>query len=80
MRVYVLGAGPAGLYLSLLLKKAGPGNSVTVVERNPSDATYGWGVVFSEQTLHRLADADRCSHRAITLVSRRPVPQNPPMR
>ena len=62
----MLGAGPAGLYLSLLLKKAGRANSVTVVERNPSDATYGWGVVFSEQTLHRLADADRPTYDSIT--------------
>jgi len=46
MRVEVLGAGPAGLYLAILLKKADPGHEITVTERNPPDATFGWGVVF----------------------------------
>ncbi|HEX9411797.1 MAG TPA: FAD-dependent monooxygenase [Actinomycetota bacterium] len=59
MRVAVLGAGPAGLYFSLLAKKANPAHQITVFERNPPDATYGWGVVFSEETLGALRDADR---------------------
>ena len=66
LRVTVLGAGPAGLYLSLLLKKAQPAHEITVLERNPADATYGWGVVFSEETLSALRDADQASYLEIT--------------
>jgi anthraniloyl-CoA monooxygenase len=66
MRVSVVGAGPAGLYLSILLKKADPGHEVTVVERNAPDATFGWGVVFSEETLGALRDADYKTYVEIT--------------
>ena len=58
MRYAVLGGGPAGLYFALLVKKANPDDEVLVVERNPPDATFGWGVVFSEETLGALRDAD----------------------
>jgi anthraniloyl-CoA monooxygenase len=66
VRTTVLGAGPAGLYLSILLKKADPRHEVVVVERNPPDATFGFGVVFSEETLGRLRDADEPTFTAIT--------------
>jgi anthraniloyl-CoA monooxygenase len=58
VRYAVLGGGPAGLYFALLAKKAWPADEVLVVERNPPDATFGWGVVFSEETLGALRDAD----------------------
>ncbi len=58
MKVAVIGGGPAGLYFSLLLKKAGPSHQITLVERNPPDATFGWGVVFSDQTLGNFQAAD----------------------
>ncbi len=58
MRTAVIGGGPAGLYFALLAKKANPDHQVAVVERNPPDATFGWGVVFSEETLGALRDAD----------------------
>ncbi|HEX3629256.1 MAG TPA: FAD-dependent monooxygenase [Candidatus Dormibacteraeota bacterium] len=58
MRYAVLGGGPAGLYFALLAKKANPSDEVLVVERNPPEATFGWGVVFSEETLGALRDAD----------------------
>src|SRR5205823_12841525 len=61
-----VGGGPAGLYLSLLLKKADPASEVTVLERNAPDATFGWGVVFSEETLGALRDADVESYTEIT--------------
>ena len=51
MKVAVVGGGPAGLYFSLLLKQARPDADITVVERNRPDDTFGWGVVFSDQTL-----------------------------
>jgi anthraniloyl-CoA monooxygenase len=66
MRIVTLGAGPAGLYFSLLMKKSDPSHHVTVIERNPADATYGWGVVFSEETLGALRDADRPTFDEIT--------------
>ena len=64
MRVSVLGAGPSGLYLAILLRKAG--HDVSVVERNAPDATFGWGVVFSEETLGALRDADYQTYLEIT--------------
>jgi anthraniloyl-CoA monooxygenase len=58
VRYAVIGGGPSGLYFALLAKKANPSDEVRVVERNPPDATFGWGVVFSEETLGALRDAD----------------------
>ena len=66
MRVAIVGAGPAGLYLAILLKKADRDVDVSVFERNAPDATFGWGVVFSEETLGLLRDADPETHLAIT--------------
>jgi len=58
MRVLCIGGGPAGLYSALLLKLADARNVVRVVERNRPYDTFGWGVVFSDQTLGNLAAAD----------------------
>jgi anthraniloyl-CoA monooxygenase len=58
VKVAVVGGGPAGLYLAILLRKADRGHEVRVVERNPPEATFGWGVVFSEETLGELREAD----------------------
>src|SRR5688500_5671941 len=66
LRVAVLGGGPAGLYFSLLLKKANPAHDVTLFERNAPDDTFGWGVVFSDQTLENFRNADEPTFRAIT--------------
>jgi anthraniloyl-CoA monooxygenase len=66
MRCEVLGAGPAGLYLGILLKKADRTHEVTITERNAPDATFGWGVVFSEETLGTLRDADHPTYLEIT--------------
>ena len=62
---FVFGGGPAGLYLALLLKKADPHNVVRVAERNRPYDTFGWGVVFSDQTLDNLAAADPDTAREI---------------
>jgi 2-polyprenyl-6-methoxyphenol hydroxylase-like FAD-dependent oxidoreductase len=65
MRVAIVGAGPAGLYLALLLKRQQPGHQVTVVEQNPADATFGFGVVFSQRALGFLRVADPASYAEI---------------
>jgi anthraniloyl-CoA monooxygenase len=64
-RVVCLGGGPAGLYSAILMKKARPGCRVEVYERNSPDDTFGWGVVFSDQTMAGFAEADPESHAAI---------------
>jgi len=57
-RILCIGGGPAGLYFALLAKKADPSREVRVVERNRPYDTFGWGVVFSDQTLGNLEVAD----------------------
>lgn len=66
MRIVCLGGGPAGLYFSILAKKANPRWDVTVVERNQADSTFGWGVVFSDKTMDGFKSADAETHAAIT--------------
>ncbi|MGH8781656.1 bifunctional salicylyl-CoA 5-hydroxylase/oxidoreductase [Paraburkholderia sp.] len=58
MRIVCIGGGPAGLYFGLLMKSRNPAHEVTVVERNRPYDTFGWGVVFSDQTLGNLQGAD----------------------
>ncbi len=66
MKVDVIGGGPAGLYFAILMKKAWPQTAVTVFERNRPDDTFGFGVVFSDETLDTFEAYDRESYRAIT--------------
>ena len=65
MKIVCIGGGPAGLYFSLLRKKAHPEDSITVIERRSRNDAYGWGVVFSDQTLDNLVEADAPSAQAI---------------
>ena len=58
MNIVCIGGGPSGLYFALLMKKQNPAHQVTVVERNKPYDTFGWGVVFSDQTLGNLQAAD----------------------
>ncbi len=66
MKIVSIGGGPAGLYLAILMKKADPAHDITIVERNKPGDTFGFGVVFSDETLGNFADADRESYDAIT--------------
>ncbi len=58
MNILCIGGGPAGLYFALLMKLQNPAHRITVVERNKPFDTFGWGVVFSDQTLGNLQQAD----------------------
>jgi anthraniloyl-CoA monooxygenase len=63
--VAIVGGGPAGLYLSILLRLANPELDVSVRERNAPQDAYGFGVVFSDETLENFEIADPISHRAM---------------
>ena len=65
MRISCLGGGPAGLYFAILTKQARPDWSITVHERNAAGSTFGWGVVFSDQTMAGFRDADPSTHAEI---------------
>jgi anthraniloyl-CoA monooxygenase len=66
VRIVAIGAGPAGLYFAILMKKADPAHEVTVLERNRPDDTFGFGVVFSDATLDNFRAADPQTHAEIT--------------
>ena len=66
MRIASIGGGPAGLYFSILLKQAFPAVELDIYERNRPDDTFGWGVVFSDETLGNFEKADPESYKAIT--------------
>src|SRR3954469_1085016 len=58
MRIAIAGGGPAGLYFALLIKKLEPAHEVVVYERKAPDDTFGFGVVFSDETLDAIEAAD----------------------
>ncbi len=58
MRIAVLGGGPGGLYFAALAKQLDPRHEITVWERNAADDTFGFGVVFSDETLGGIEHAD----------------------
>jgi anthraniloyl-CoA monooxygenase len=66
MRIAIAGGGPGGLYLSILLKRLDPSHEVVVHERNAPDDTFGFGVVFSDETLGAFEAADPESYAEIT--------------
>jgi len=69
--VVIVGGGPAGLYLSILLRRTRPEIAVSVYERNTSQDAYGFGVVFSDETLDNFEAADPISYQAMTESFRR---------
>jgi len=66
MRIAIAGGGPGGLYLSILLKRLDASHEVVVYERNAPDDTFGFGVVFSDETLAAFEAADRETYDEIT--------------
>ena len=58
MRITVIGGGPGGLYFALLTKKRRPHWQVEIFEQNQADDTFGFGVVFSDETLHEFLSRD----------------------
>jgi anthraniloyl-CoA monooxygenase len=66
MKISCIGGGPASLYFSLLVKKANPDWDITVYEQNPDNVTWGFGVVFSDETMENFKDADFETYKAIT--------------
>ncbi|HEV3176265.1 MAG TPA: bifunctional salicylyl-CoA 5-hydroxylase/oxidoreductase [Stellaceae bacterium] len=66
MDIVSVGGGPAGLYFSILMKLRDLRHRIRVIERNGPDDTFGWGVVFSDETLGNLATADPETYREIT--------------
>lgn len=62
MRIAIVGGGPGGLYLAALMKSLDPAHEITVWERNAPDDTFGFGVVFSDETLGSIEGADAVVH------------------
>lgn len=68
MKVAIVGGGPSGLYLGILLKRHAPGWNVHVIEQNPPDATFGFGVVLADSGMQQLKEADEASYEAMNAV------------
>ena len=66
MKIACMGGGPACLYFSILMKKSRPDWEIHVYEREKRDVTFGFGVVFSDQTMDNIAAADAVTYQAIS--------------
>ena len=65
MKIACIGGGPAGLYFAISMKLRDPRHEVHVFERNAEGVTFGWGVVFSDQTVENLMANDAVSGQVI---------------
>jgi anthraniloyl-CoA monooxygenase len=65
MKITVIGGGPGGLYFSILTKKAMPHCQIDIYERNKPDDSFGFGVVFSDETLGEFLKRDMQSYELI---------------
>jgi anthraniloyl-CoA monooxygenase len=65
MRIACIGGGPAGLYFAISMKLKDPAHEIEVFERNARGVTFGWGVVFSDQTVENLTANDPKSAKII---------------
>jgi len=58
MRIACVGGGPAALVFAISMKLRDPRHDIVVFERNDPGDTFGWGVVFSDQTMENLRTND----------------------
>lgn len=65
MKITIIGAGPAGLYFAILAKKENPHYDITIYERNGPNDAFGFGVVFSDETLGTFLQRDPKSYETI---------------
>lgn len=70
MRIVCIGGGPAGLYFAISMKRRDAGHDITVIERDPPGATYGWGVVYWDNLLDMMFSNDLESAKQIRAKSR----------
>ena len=66
MKIRILGAGPAGLYFAALMKCLDPSHDIAIFDRNSRDATWGFGVVFSDRALEFLRADDEALYQYLT--------------
>jgi 2-polyprenyl-6-methoxyphenol hydroxylase-like FAD-dependent oxidoreductase len=66
MKIFVVGAGPAGLYFGYLAKRAHPRWDIRIIEQNPPNSTFGFGVVFSDRALEFLRADDPQTYELVT--------------
>jgi len=64
-KINVIGGGPAGLYFAILMKNQDSSREIVVLERDGPDDTFGWGIVFSDQTFSYLEECDQPSFQQI---------------
>ena len=65
MKVVCVGGGPAGLYFGISMKLRNPEHEIEIYERNKPDDTFGWGIVFSDQTVDNIMANDPVSAQTI---------------
>lgn len=65
MKITVIGGGPGGLYFSILTKKRMPDAEIHIYEQNKADDAFGFGVVFSDETLSEFLSYDERSYELI---------------
>src|ERR1700751_5949689 len=65
MKIRIVGGGPAGLYFAILMKRDDPAHDIVIYERGPRDATWGFGVVFSDRALDFLRADDEAMYQLL---------------
>jgi anthraniloyl-CoA monooxygenase len=65
VKIACIGGGPAGLYFAISMKLRDPSHEIEIFERNAPGVTFGWGVVFSDQTVENLTANDPKSAKTI---------------
>lgn len=69
MKIKIIGGGPAGLYFAILMKLQDARHEIIIYERDAPDDTFGWGIVFSDQTFSYLQAGDRSSFAEIVAAA-----------